>query len=88
MVAGFGDGTIKLFDLRARGVASSIIYQHQSYVLKVKLHRASNKLITASASGDVNVFDMRKWLPLLRAPINNESAVAVECHPTNELIAV
>lgn len=94
-VAGFGDGTVKLFDMRratpvslAGAGASSMIHQHNVFVLKVHIHRASHKLVTSSTRGDVNVFDLRNMRTCLKGPINNEMATAVECHPLNELIAV
>ena len=92
-VAGFGDGTIKLFDFRLSNanVASfraNNIYQHNSFVLKVKIHKPSNKLITSSTSGDINLIDLRSFQNVLKSTINNEPATAIECHPVNELIAV
>jgi regulatory associated protein of mTOR len=113
IIAGFGDGTVKMFDTRMANnnnnnsnnvtsnsnnsgtninikssniAQSNVLYQLQSYALKVKLH--GNKLITASTSGDVNILDIRNLKYLLTSPINNEPAFAVECHPINELIAV
>ncbi len=50
-VAGFGDGTVKLFDLRKpNGLAhhirtDSIVTQHKASVLSVKIHEQTNKLI-------------------------------------------
>ena len=94
-VAGFGDGTIKLFDFRlsnsnvaSTSSRSNQIFQHNSFVLKVKIHKPSNKLITSSTSGDINIFDLRTFQNVLKSSINNEPATAVECHPINELIAV
>jgi WD40 repeat protein len=100
-VAGFGDGTIKLFDFRQSQPAvgmllhsgrnapflSSNIYKHESYVRKVQLHRTTNRLVTAGAAGDINIFDMRNRQYVLETSIINESVTAVECHPINELIA-
>ena len=92
-VAGFGDGTIKLFDFRLSNAnvasfRSNQIYQHNSFVLKVKIHKPSNKLITSSTSGDINLMDLRSFQNVFKSTINNEPATAVECHPINELIAV
>ena len=122
-VAGFGDGTIKLFDFRRSNPihvrndsftgnssfsiittsrqqsASSSSYisdktesipQHKAFVLSVKIHKQTNKLVTASTSGDVNVFDLRNMQTIYRSPYANkgEMATAVECHPFNELIAM
>lgn len=102
-VAGFGDGTIKLFDFRISNSnvaniqqpmqmngrsTSTQIYQHNSLVLKVKIHKPSMKLITSSTNGDVNLWDLRSLQACLKTSMNNEQATAVECHPVNELIAV
>jgi WD40 repeat protein len=86
-VAGFGDGTVKLFDMR-RATPVALVHQHSVFVLKVSVHRPSHKLVTASARGDVSVFDLRSMRSCVGGPINNEMATAVECHPLNELIAV
>ena len=124
-VAGFGDGTIKLFDLRkpnalAHHIRSDSINsssfsilnnttrqlsitsssylsdktesipQHKAFVLNVKIHKQTNKLITASTAGDFNVFDLRNMQCDYKSPLPTkvEMATAVECHPYNELIAV
>jgi regulator-associated protein of mTOR len=101
-VAGFGDGTIKLFDFRMSNSnvaniqpiqmnsrsTNTQIYQHNSLVLKVKIHKPSMKLITSSTNGDVNLWDLRSLQGCLKTSMNNEQATAVECHPVNELIAV
>jgi regulator-associated protein of mTOR len=122
-VAGFGDGTIKLFDFRranpihlkndsfsgnssfsilntSRQLSTSsssylsdktdLIPQHKAFVLSVKIHKHTSKLVTASTSGDINVFDLRNMQTIHKTPHANkgEMATAVECHPFNELIAV
>jgi regulatory associated protein of mTOR len=94
-VAGFGDGTIKLFDLRKpNALAHQIrtVSQHKDFViLNVKIHKQTNKLITASKAGDLNVFDLRNMKCDYRSPLLStkvEVATVAECHPYNELIAV
>ena len=120
VVAGFGDGTIKLYDLRRATPLASIggessaspilrrqsvystpmpshynyhnhtLHQHQVFVLKVKIHKPSYKVITSSTLGDVNIFDLRNLSNVLKSsiPNQNEAATAIECHPINELIAM
>ena len=92
--AGFGEGTIKVFDLRQStssggngALVTRQIHQHDAYVLKVKLHKATNKLITSSSYGDVNVYDLRN---MSHSVIKSNSGMAsvVEVHPYNPLIAV
>ena len=95
-VAGFGDGTVKLFDFRRsnlpvgllNSINSGLANQHNMFVLKVKIHKPSGRLITSSTLGDVNIFDLRNMQNCLKTPINNEIVTAVEVHPINELIAV
>ena len=94
-VAGFGDGTIKLFDLRKpNALAHQIrtVSQHKDFdILNVKIHKQTNKLITASIAGDFNVFDLRNMKYDYRSSLPStkvEMATAFECHPYNELIAV
>lgn len=87
-VAGFGEGSIKLFDFRQPVSAiSKQIYQHDAFVLKVKLHRPTNKLITSSSLGDINIFDIRSLQQSIKSS-NSETATAVEVHSINQLIAV
>jgi regulator-associated protein of mTOR len=91
-IAGFGDGTVKLFDLRLRSAGAvnqtAVKYEHNAFVLKTFLHRDSNKLITASTYGDVNITDIRNFKNTFKLPMNPEPATAIECHPVNELIAM
>lgn len=101
-VAGFGDGSLRLFDFRCstaavqsaftRAAASRSMppfYHHDSYVIKVKLHkRNSPKLVTASICGGINVFDLRTLKSEVDSLFNQEFVTALECHPANELIAV
>ncbi len=92
-VAGFGDGTIKLFDFRRANPVSlvsgsDLVYQHNVFVLKAQIHRPSNKLISSSTRGDVNIFDIRNMQGCLKSTINNQMATALECHPINELFAM
>lgn len=121
-VAGFGDGTIKLFDFRRANPinlknesllsnngsfslmntnrqlsTSSSSYlsektdslpQYKAYVLSVKIHKPTSKLVTSSTSGDFNVFDLRNMQCIYRSPNKGEIATAFECHSFNELIAV
>lgn len=135
-VAGFGDGSLRLFDFRcsfpmhigdsassllsstssssssyqssqisstptlssmmgrrqgslAGNKSSTPFYQHESYVLKVKLHRRNSpKLVSAGVYGGVNVFDLRSMKSDVESMFNREYATALECHPINDLIAV
>lgn len=90
-IAGFGDGTVKLFDFRRSPTTNpinQIIYTHNAIVVKVYFQKSTNKLITASQAGDVNIIDMRMFRSLNKIPSNPEPATAIECHPINELIAM
>lgn len=110
-VAGFGDGSLRLFDFRCshasvqsmnhlqtssrlttRPSTSATVkpfYNHDAYVLKVKLHkRNSPKLVSAGIYGGVNVFDLRTLKSDVDSLFNREYVTALQCHPVNELIAV
>lgn len=98
-VAGFGDGSLRLFDFRcstaavqstfSRARSMLPFYSHDSYVLKVKLHkRNSPKLVTAATHGGINVFDLRTLRSEVDGLFNRDFVTALECHPANELIAV
>jgi WD40 repeat protein len=97
-VAGFGDGTVKLFDFRQKNPSTINnnnnnitnplnIMRHESFVRKVHIHKATNKLVTASVSGDIFVFDLRNLSNLSSKLIKSEHLTALECHLNNELIA-
>lgn len=89
-IAGFGDGTVKLFDYKRSPNSSTIKYEHNAFVCKVFIHKNSNKLITASTYGDVNIIDLRNFKSILKFPLNStpEPATVVEVHPQNELVAI
>lgn len=57
-------------------------------VIKVFIQKSTNKLITASQAGDVNIVDLRTYKTLNKLPANPEIASCIECHPVNELIAM
>ena len=97
-VAGFGNGSLRLFDFRCptasqssfvRGRTQPSFYQHESYVLKVKFNKTNtHRLVSAGVYGGINVFDMRTLKSELNAPFNREFITALECHPFSDLIAV
>jgi WD40 repeat protein len=95
-VAGFGDGKLKLFDLRrhsgsmktANIINTSFNYEHTSYVMKVQLQKTTDKLISASTNGEINIIDLRNFKMINRVLLSPEVATVVECHPYNELIAM
>ncbi len=90
-IAGFGDGVVKLFDFRRAPTSinqNPIKYEHKTMVIKVYLQKSTNKLISASQAGDVNIIDIRTFKSLNKIPSNPEVATCIECHPVNELIAM
>jgi regulator-associated protein of mTOR len=89
-LAGFGDGTIKIFDFRQpTSTLSKVLYTYDMFVLKAKIHKPSNTLITSSISGDVKIFDMRSMKSSLNiSSKNSESTTVFECHPYNQVYAV
>lgn len=65
IVAGCGDGAVRLFDRRISPIAAKVmtIREHNAWVLGTYLRKSSNSsigLITASSSGDVRSYDLRK----------------------------
>jgi regulator-associated protein of mTOR len=89
-LAGFGDGTIKIFDFRQpTSTLSKVLYTYDVFVLKAKIHKPSNTLITSSISGDVKIFDMRSMKSSLNiSSKNSEPTTVFECHPYNQVYAV
>lgn len=65
MVLGCGDGSIRLFDRRLPPVDSRVMIwrEHNAWVLGTHFLKSGahqSRLITASSSGDVKIFDLRK----------------------------
>ena len=82
---------MKLFDFRRPATSMNQIpikNEHNGMILKVYLQNNTNKLITASQSGDVKIIDIRTFNCLNTIPIYPQLATCIECHPINELIAV
>ncbi|KAI9205108.1 raptor N-terminal caspase like domain-containing protein [Polychytrium aggregatum] len=61
VIAGFNDGAIRLYDRRQSGTDCLVhtISDHRQRILSTIFHHPSEQLISASASGEVRLWDLR-----------------------------
>uniref|UniRef100_H3G5Z2 Raptor N-terminal CASPase-like domain-containing protein n=1 Tax=Phytophthora ramorum TaxID=164328 RepID=H3G5Z2_PHYRM len=61
VVAGFGDGTLRIFDARSRPdyAVKTIMKEHTSWVVQTHIYAGRNELLTGSVTGELKFWDMR-----------------------------
>ncbi|KAG3217466.1 Regulatory-associated protein of [Phytophthora cactorum] len=61
LVAGFGDGTLRVFDSRSRPdyAVKTIMKEHTSWVVQTHIYAGRNELLTGSVTGELKFWDMR-----------------------------
>lgn len=61
LVAGFGDGTLRVFDSRSRPeyAIKMTMKEHSSWVVQTHLYAGRNELLTGSVTGELKFWDMR-----------------------------
>ncbi|XP_070187994.1 regulatory-associated protein of mTOR-like isoform X2 [Littorina saxatilis] len=90
LVAGCGDGTVRLFDRRLSPTECRVmtLREHASVVTKVHLQRGSEgKIISASANGDLRFWDPRFTESVRVHNTNTRGFTAVDVHPRADVIA-
>ncbi|KAI9922345.1 hypothetical protein PsorP6_002603 [Peronosclerospora sorghi] len=77
VVAGFGDGTLRIYDTRSRPdyAVKVVMKEHTSWVVQTHIYIGRNELLTGSVTGELKFWDMRypknsvKSLEALRSPM-------------------
>ncbi|KAG1683862.1 hypothetical protein DVH05_012718 [Phytophthora capsici] len=61
LVAGFGDGTLRIFDSRSRPdyAVKTSMKEHTSWVVQTHIYAGRNELLTGSVTGELKFWDMR-----------------------------
>ena len=61
LVAGFGDGSLRLFDARSRPEAAlkATMKEHTSWVVQTHVFAGRNELLTGSVAGELKFWDLR-----------------------------
>ncbi|KAG7391288.1 HEAT repeat [Phytophthora pseudosyringae] len=61
LVAGFGDGTLRIFDSRSRPdyAVKTTMKEHTSWVVQTHIYAGRNELLTGSVTGELKFWDMR-----------------------------
>ena len=88
-VAGFGDGTVGVYDRRNPPEASLVRLweEHQTWVQNVHLQkRGSRELVTASVDGEVRLWDMRVRSSIARASLGSKLGGKLSCMAVHERI--
>jgi len=61
IVAGCGDGSIRLFDYRTKYLAVSTFIEHKDWIVNLHIPKSdSMKLISGSESGELKFWDIKK----------------------------
>ncbi|KAF0700295.1 Aste57867_9173 [Aphanomyces stellatus] len=58
MAAGFGDGTVRLFDVRGNK-APMVLKEHTSWIVGTHLYKSKYQLLSGSVSGELKFWDLR-----------------------------
>ncbi|RLN93469.1 hypothetical protein BBJ28_00003372 [Nothophytophthora sp. Chile5] len=61
LVAGFGDGTLRIFDARSRPdyAVKTVMKEHTSWVVQTHIYAGRNELLSGSVSGELKFWDLR-----------------------------
>ncbi|RLN49993.1 hypothetical protein BBJ29_002788 [Phytophthora kernoviae] len=61
LVAGFGDGTLRIFDSRSRPdyAVKTIMKEHTSWVVQTHIYAGRNELLSGSVTGELKFWDLR-----------------------------
>lgn len=88
-VAGFGDGTVGVYDRRNPPEASLVRLweEHQTWVQNVHLQkRGSRELVTASMDGEVRLWDMRVRSSIARLSMGAKLGGKLSCMAVHERV--
>ena len=88
-VAGFGDGTVGVYDRRNPPEASLVRLweEHQTWVQNVHLQkRGSRELVTASVDGEVRLWDMRVRSSIAKLSLGGKLGGKLSCMAVHERI--
>ncbi|KAJ1032147.1 hypothetical protein NDA18_001645 [Ustilago nuda] len=88
-VAGFGDGTVGVYDRRNPPEASLVRLweEHQTWVQTVHLQkRGSRELVTASVDGEVRLWDMRVRSSIARLSMGSKLGGKLSCMAVHERV--
>ncbi|SPO20502.1 related to KOG1 - Subunit of TORC1, a rapamycin-sensitive complex involved in growth control [Ustilago trichophora] len=88
-VAGFGDGTVGVYDRRNPPEASLVRLweEHQTWVQDVHLQkRGSRELVTASVDGEVRLWDMRVRSSIAKLSLGGKLGGKLSCMAVHERI--
>lgn len=89
--AGFGDGTVGVYDRRNPPEASLVRLweEHQTWVQNVHLQKRGNReLVTASVDGEVRLWDIRGRSSIFKTNLNRRLGGKLSCMAVHERIPV
>ncbi|XP_045213850.2 regulatory-associated protein of mTOR-like isoform X2 [Mercenaria mercenaria] len=89
LIAGCGDGTVRLFDRRLAPTECRVmtLREHPRWVVKVHLQKGTEgKIVTASNAGDVRFWDPR-FTESVRCMNLQSSFTSVDLHPRADVLA-
>ncbi|XP_071105465.1 regulatory-associated protein of mTOR-like isoform X1 [Haliotis cracherodii] len=89
LIAGCGDGTVRLFDRRLAPTECRVmtLKEHSGWVVNVHLQKGTEgKIISASAGGDIKMWDPR-FTESVRSFSTQSSITSMAVHPRADVIA-
>jgi len=86
VVAGFGDGCLRLFDLRAN-LTSLSLHEHSSWVVGTSMIKSRGELVSSSVGGDLKFWDLRAASSLRTFDVQRSPMTAFSSHPSLPLLA-
>ncbi|XP_055533885.1 uncharacterized protein LOC129723592 isoform X2 [Wyeomyia smithii] len=89
VVAGFADGSMRIFDLRtaAAGGKMTVAVKHSKSVCTISVREDQFRVISACAAGTVNVVDWRKPLNPVKSWTYDHAVSDIAIHENLQLIA-
>ena len=60
LLAGFGDGTVRMFDARVTSQRVLTFHEHRSWITRVRMRAGGGKVYTGDGSGCVKIWSVHK----------------------------
>ena len=86
VLGGYGDGSLRLFDLRTNNCILSF-FEHNSWVVNTSFLKTRGEIVSSSVSGDLKFWDLRSHTSLRTFSVQRSPMTAMACHDTLPLMS-